>query len=142
MDNFSIDVTAEGHESLLKAMEIAFAHNAPIKRVESYHVTKLVSDEYNGLPKDVNGKTALVMRWSRTEKFSETGPVNLPFKLDVKGTADFAQRWLEEQEFGREPDHDGHNKKGWRVITGNWGFVCGDREAVCAIIPWWAAYGK
>lgn len=142
MDNFSIDVIAEGQETLLKAIEIAFAHNAPGNRVESYHITKLVSDEYNGLPKSVDGRTAIILRWTKAEKLSEDGPLNLPFKLDAKGAADFAQRWLTEQDFGREPDHDGHNKKGWRVITGNWGFVGNDRQAVCAVLPWWAAYGK
>lgn len=142
MDNFRIDVTAEGRESLLKAIEIAFTHNAPGQRVESYHVTKLKGDDYNGMPQDVDGKVALVLRWSKSEKITENGPVNLPFKFDAPGAADFAQRWLAEQDFGREIDHDGHNKKGWRIITGNWGFVCDDRYAVCAIIPWWAAYGK
>lgn len=142
MDNFGIDVNAEGQETLLKAIEIVFAHNAPGKRVESYRITKLESDKYNGLPKNVDGRTAIILRWAKAEKLSEDGPVNLPFKLDAKGAADFAQRWLAEQDFGREPDHDGHNKKGWRVITGNLGPGFGDQYAVCAILPWWAAYGK
>jgi hypothetical protein len=142
LDNFCIDITAEGNDSLLKAIEIAFAHNAIGHKVESYHVTKLKGNENNGLPDSVNGKTALVLRWHKSDKVSEDGPVNLPFKLDPKGAADFAQRWLAEQDFGREPGHDGHNKKGWRVITGSWGFIGNDRCAVCAIIPWWAWYGK
>jgi hypothetical protein len=142
MDNFGIDIIAEGQETLLKAIEIAFAHNAPGNRVESYHVTKLVSDDYHGLPKSVDGRNAIILRWMKAEKISEDDPVNLPFKLDAKGAADFAQRWLAEQDYGREPDHDGHNKKGWRIITSNWGFVGSDRAAVCAILPWWATYGK
>lgn len=142
MDNFKIDIIAESQESLLKALEIAFAHNAPGHKMQSYHITKLVSDVYNGIPQDIDGRTALVLRWTTAEKISENGPINLPSKFDAKGSADIAQRWLSEQDFGREPDHDGHNQKGWRVVTGNWGHVCGDRYAICAILPWWAAYGK
>ncbi len=142
MDNFKIDIVAESQESLLKALEIAFAHNAPGHKMQSYHVTKLVSDVYNGIPNDIDGRTALVLRWTTAEKISENGPINLPSKFDAKGSADIAQRWLLEQDFGREPDHDGHNEKGWRVVTGSWGHVCGDRYAICAILPWWAAYGK
>lgn len=142
MDNFKIDIVAESQESLLKALEIAFAHNAPGHKMQSYHITKLVSDVYNGIPKDIDGRTALVLRWTTEEKISENGPINLPSKFDAKGSADIAQRWLSEQDFGREPDHDGHNEKGWRIVTGNWGHVCGDRYAICAILPWWAAYGK
>ena len=142
MDNFKIDVIAETQDTLVKALEIAFAHNAPGHKMGSYHVTKLVSSVYNGIPEGVDGRTAIVLRWTTADKLTEDGPINLPFKLDAKGAADFAQRWLAEQDFGREPGHDGHNNKGWRVVTGDWGHVCEDRYAVCAVLPWWAAYGK
>jgi len=142
MNNFGIDITAEGQETLLKAIEIAFAHNAPGQCMESYHLSKLESSEYNGLPKNVDGRKAIILRWTKTEKVAEGGPVNLPFKLDPRGAADFARRWLAEQDYGQEPDHDGHNGKGWRIITGNWGHIGDDHYAICAILPWWAMYGK
>lgn len=142
MDNFRIDITAEGQASLLKALEIAFAHNAPGKKVESYHVVKLESKSYNGIPESLNGETALVLRWIKEDKPKVDGPVNLPFKLDCAGAADFTARWLAEQDYGKEPDHDGSNGKGWRIWTGGWGHVGDDRYAVCAIMPEWAMYGK
>lgn len=142
MDNFKIDVTAEGESSLLKAIEIAFTHNAPGNKVESYHVTPLKHTSYDSIPEDLDGDLALVFRWIKVEKFVEDGPINLPFKLDAAGAADFAVRWLKEQDYGREYDHDGHNNRGWRMITGDWGHVGGDQYAICAIVPCWAMYGK
>lgn len=142
MDNFKIDITAEGRSSLHKALEIAFSQNAPGNNIESYHVTKLESVPYNGIPEYLNGQTALILRWMKVEKPEENGPVNLPFKLDIEGATDFAFRWLAEQDYGKEPDHDGDNKKGWRIWTGGWGHVGGDRYSVCAILPDWAMYGK
>lgn len=140
MDNFRIDITAEGRPSLVKAIEIAFAHNAPGGKVESYELTTLESDVYTGIPESLDGARALVFRWSKEDGRKNSVP--LPFKLDAAGAADWAERWLGEADFGRQPDHDGHNKKGWRVFTGNWGHVGSDHYAVCAVIPSWAMYGK
>ncbi len=142
MDNFKIDITAEGESSLRKAIEIAFAHNAPGQKVESYHILKLVRSPYNDLQEELDGRTAMVLRWTTEERPKPDGPVNLPFRLDSAGAADFAIRWLAEQDFGREPDHDGSNRKGWHIYTGAWGHVAGDQYAVCAIVPAWAMYGK
>jgi hypothetical protein len=140
MDNFRIDITAEGRPSLVKAIEIAFAHNAPGGKVESYEFVTLKADDYSGIPKSLDGAQALVFRW--TKDCERKGAVPLPFRLDAGGAADWADRWLNEAEFGTEPDHDGHNGKGWRVFTGAWGHVGGDHYAVCAVIPAWAMYGK
>lgn len=142
MDNFKIDITAEGKTSLHKAIEIVFAHNAPGGKVESYQVVQLQSCPYTGIPESLNGKTALVLRWTKADQMKPDGPVNLLTKLDVAGAVDLASRWLAEQDYGRQPDHDGDNGKGWRVFTGNWGHVGNDHYAVCAILPEWAMYGK
>ncbi|MDR9781847.1 hypothetical protein [Rhizobium redzepovicii] len=138
MDNFHIDITAEGKTSLQKAIEIAFAHNAPGRKAESYSVVTLAKTVVNDLPHGLDGKTALILRWSGAEK--QLGAVNL--KLDVEGAVDFATRWLAEQNFGREPDHDGDNGRGWRVFVGAWGHVGGDHYAILGIVPSWAMYGK
>lgn len=142
MDNFSIDVTAEKKDSLMKAMEIAFAHNAPGNKVESYQIVTFDESVLRSMPDGLKGKTALVLRWGSEDHVKEGGPVNLPFKLDALGSADFAWRWLSEQNYGRQPDHDGDNGHGWRLLTGAWGHVAGDRYAVCAVVPEWAMYGK
>lgn len=142
MDNFHIDITAEGQGSLIKAIEIAFAHNAPGQKVESYRIIEVKPTPYNGINESLSGKTALVMRWTKPEAGDKSGAVALPFKLDAAGAADFARRWLDDFPFGREPDHDGDNGKGWRLFVGSWGHVCGDNYAVFAITPAWAMYGK
>lgn len=142
MDNFRIDITAEGEASLRGAMELAFAHNAPGGKVESYRVAVLTGTSWNGIAEELDGRTALILRWTKEKTRKEDGPVDLPFRLDAAGAADFASRWLAEQDFGREPDHDGDNGKGWRMWTGPWGHVGDDRYAVCAILAEWATYGK
>lgn len=139
MDNFKIDVTAEKQASLLKAIEIAFAHNAPGGKAESYEIVTVEAGPYSGLSECLNGAVAMVFRWT---KEGSKGAVALPFKLDAAGAAEFAQRWLAEQDFGRQPDHDGHNGRGWRVFTGAWGHVGADRYAICGVTPAWAMYGK
>ena len=143
MDNFQIDITAEGKSSLLRAMEIAFAHNAPGKSAKSYRIMNLASVPYAEIPKDLEGKKAFVFRWTEKEPRKEHDDISdFPFNLDAEGAADFAFRWLQEQDFGPQPDHDGHNNKGWRIYTGFWGHVMDERYAICAVIPWWACYGK
>lgn len=71
-----------------------------------------------------------------------TDHVALPFHLDAKSAADFARRWLAEAEYGKQPDHDGDNKKGWRLYNEAWGHVDSDHGAIIAVAPSWAAYGK
>jgi hypothetical protein len=119
MDNFHIDIT--NNQDLLKAMEIAF--RGPHTRAVGYRTcpTKgLIFYQYE----------------------SSTRMIPLPFKLDAAGAADFATRWLAEQDYGREPDHDGDNGKGFRIYNEAWGHVDGEYQAFVAVKPVWAMYGK
>lgn len=121
MDNFHFDLTSEG--SLVKPMEIAFQR--PTQQAEGYliHAEKgLVFFGYLG--------------------GAPTGMVRLPFKFDHIGAADFAKRWLVEQDYGSQPDHDGDNGKGWRLYNESWGQVGGWTGAFIAVQPAWAMYGK
>lgn len=45
-------------------------------------------------------------------------------------------------DYGRQPDHDGDNEKGWRLYNETWGMVGGDHSAFAAVEPAWAMYGK
>lgn len=125
MDNFRIDVIAEGCVTLEAALEIAFRHNGGPTAV-GYRV---------------HPEKGLVFVWSMGDH-RDPGVVAFPFKMDVKGAADFAQRWLAEQNYGRQPDHDGDNGKGWRVYCEGWGRVGDISFAICAVQPQWAMYGK
>lgn len=124
MDNFRINITAEGRQSLLKAFEIAAAHHA------------------SAVGYVVDAGAGLIFVWHVVEGRA----TKLPFKLDAAGMADFAERWLGEADYGKEPDHDGSNGRGWRVYNDAWGHVecTGFDEfyAICAVKPEWAMYGK
>ncbi|PZQ86025.1 MAG: hypothetical protein DI549_00655 [Ancylobacter novellus] len=142
MDNFHVDITAEGKSSLAKAIGIAFAHNAPGCKSQSYAIKQIVATEFNGLPVDLNGKRALVLRWTKRTPTDPVEVCDLACGLDAEATAHLAGLWLDEQDYGREPDHDGDNGKGWRVFVGGWGHVAGDHYSICAVTPAWAMYGK
>ena len=82
----------------------------------------------------------LVFYWASNTHNKDV--VELPFKLDSEGATDFALRWLNELDYGKEPDHDGDNSKGWRVYCEGWGQVDGEWGAFLAVAPAWAMYGK
>jgi hypothetical protein len=142
MDNFHIDITGEGEKSLRKAIKIAFAHNAAGHTALSYEIKTMVGAEFDEVLDSLASRTAFVFRWvGRTDKDPDTVS-NFPFRIDADGAADFAIRWLEQAEFGKEPDQDGDNYRGWRIYTGAWGHVGSDNYAICAVFPAWAMYGK
>lgn len=118
MDNFYIKITSKG--SLLKAMEIAFDQ----RRAEAFAI-------------DADKGLIFLWRQSGTKPWQP-----LPFKMDASGAADFATRWLAEADYGREPDHDGDNGKGWCIYVDNWGRVDGYDYSIVAVKPAWAMYGK
>ena len=122
VDNFHIDIMSEG--DLVEPMKIAF-RGAAGSRAEAYVV---------------DPKLGLIFFWSAND-----GPkdiAKLPFKLDATAAADFAKRWLAEQDYGNEPDHDGDNGRGWRLYNESWGRVGGHTYSFVAVKPAWAMYGK
>jgi hypothetical protein len=120
MDNFRIDITSEG--DIAPAMKIAFRDEHT--RAVAYRV-----DAARGL--------IFYQYPSKRE-----GVVALPFKLDHADAAHFAKRWLSEQDYGREPDHDGDNERGWRLYNEDWGHIASEHETFVAVKPAWAMYGK
>jgi hypothetical protein len=125
VNNFKIDLTAEGDAVLIQAMQIAFS-NAPGRKAEAF----MVSPE-----------KGLVFFWAPNLS-SNKDIVKLPFKLDAEGAADFARRWLAEQDYGRDPGHDGDNGKGFRIYCESWGRIADLSGSFVAIQPEWAWYGK
>jgi hypothetical protein len=132
MDNFHIDVTSVGETSLLKALELAFAHH----RQATHYAVRDAEPATERVPYKPR---RLVFLWTAA---TQLGTQELPFKLDAAGAVEFARRWLNEQDFGREPDHDGDNKRGWRVYNEAWGRVDNQYQGFIAIAPAWAMYGK
>lgn len=134
MDNFRIDITCNNETALLKAFEIAFTQY----KAATHYVVRgdppTERADWSGHPKG----RRLIFMWSDGVEDA----VALPFKLDAVGACDFARRWLAEADYGKQPDHDGSNSKGWRVYNEAWGHVEDVRRAIVAVAPAWAMHGK
>lgn len=148
MDNFHIDVTCEGARTLRLVMDLAFTQHS---RVTHYAIRAAEEGEFYDLPDGMEVKFPLSLQIRKRAKpprlvfmWTDGGrdAVKLPFSLDAEGATDFACRWLAEQDYGREPDHDGDNGKGWRAYCEGWGHVDGEYQGFLAITPEYAMYGK
>lgn len=119
MDNFHIDLSND--KNLVEAMTIAFRG-------------------YKAVGYAVIPEKGMVFFWMECPE--APGYTSLPFKMDAKGAAEFALRWLAEADYGRQPDHDGDNGKGWRLYTDSWGRIAPWHRSIAAVQPCWAEYGK
>ncbi len=145
MDNFSIDVTAEGATTLRELFNIAFRHNCAGDRVTHWSVRHLCTPT-NPAAKPAwvdapgDGTTpVLVLYWHAPERGDHTA---FPWPHDVEAATRCAWGWLENQDFGEQPDHDGDNGQGFRVFVDPWGQVAGSSYAVVGVTLAWAMYGK
>lgn len=167
MNNFHFDMTCEGATTLADAialvwkargMEGPFPHARPdYKKPGATHYAVRAAFEGEKWSDEDREKYTHLGVWRRDPKplrlvfydnrYRSSDPeggdqVALPFTLDAAGTADFAARWLAEADYGREPDHDGDNGRGWRVYNEGWGHVDSHHAAIIAVTPSWAMYGK
>lgn len=119
-NNFHFDITGANLE---KCLEIAKSGH---KSVVAWKV-----DSVANTPR-------LILYWTP----SSTATL-LPAPLsEVEAISAFVKSWLMWTDYGSEPDHDGHNTKGWRVYNESWGSVNHEWEAFVAIEPVWLMYGK
>lgn len=125
MDNFNFDITWEGKERFIEILRLVLRSQGSGK-ISHYFVT-----ESHGL----------ILCWTGGQ-----GLTPLPYVMDTDTVINFAWGWLNSEEarrmLGSEPDHDGDNGYGWRLFNESWGRVAGRWEAVIAIQPVWAIYGK
>lgn len=155
MDNFRIDVVARGRASFDVAMGLAmFSHG----KAEAYAIhprlglvlfwsdretTIADAAETPRFSSDINREA-----WDRVYKEGQAKVVRvpvqkLPYPMQGKALIEFAWHWLETAaDYGRQPDHDGDNEKGWRVYNEAWGHVGSSVYAFVAVAPVWAMYGK
>jgi hypothetical protein len=119
MDNFRIDVTSNTDEALASALTIAFGHHS---RAVGFRVVP---------------EKGLVLYWAE-----KAGITPFAFKMAAQDVLPVIKGWLAEQDFGKQPDHDGDNGKAWRLYNEAWGHVGNDWEAFLAVQPAWAMYGK
>ena len=150
MDNFLINIVYEGEGTLATALQLASRSYKAIGYAirDASPGERWDGEKYMKDPRQAHmmgwyrepKPRRLVFFWSEYEKVPDM--IALPFKLDAAGMADFATRWLAEQDFGKQPDHDGDNGRGWRVYCEGWGHVDSHHSAFVAVAPSWAMYGK
>jgi hypothetical protein len=104
------------------------------------HAMRLAFDGYS-LARNyfVSDKDGLVLLWS-DDTAAKAQP--LPYPMNVDSAIPLVWNWLEQADYGRQPDHDGDNGKGWTLHRDGWGHVGGSHYAIVGIRPTWAMYGK
>lgn len=65
-----------------------------------------------------------------------------PAQMNATQAEPFILAWLGEAAYGREPDHDGDNSKGFRIYNEDWGHAAGHWEAFMSVEPIWLLHGK
>lgn len=91
------DVASDTRKQLVQAIQITQAWN---KRVTHYRTGK-----------DIRGVPFLIFMWHE----HNGSPALIAPLEDAEAIADQIYAWLRIQDYGRQPDHDGDNHKGWRV---------------------------
>lgn len=140
MDNFRFDITSDG--DILPALKLAFGeHRGKVwqKTVSGYGIYP--ADPFDPeRPAKPLRPLRMVLFWTDPKGMEGYHP--LPFKMDANTASAWIMNWLKEAEYPKPYDHDGDNLKGWRIYNDSWGHVDNRWEAVVAIAPVWALYGK
>ena len=118
-DNRILKINGENLTSLKQAMQI----------VDPKMATGYVKDKNKGLVFFDYGHEKMIP---------------FPSKLSMTECANLAYRWLEDEAvYPNEPDHDGHNNKGWLVYCDGWGYIDGySFGSFLAVLPHWLMIGK
>lgn len=124
MDNHRIDLTWEGEERFRTVLSLLVNEHG---RRKDKSFTHYAEDPDYGL----------ILYWTDSKDAKK-----LPRPMTGDQLVNFAWDWLQKQDYGSQPDHDGSNGKGWRIFNESWGHVKRDWAAFCAIQPIWAMYGK
>lgn len=120
-DNCMLVVVNEGRVMFEHAMRLAFSNHST---AVAYAITE---------------DDGLILLWCADARIKST---DLPYPMKIEAAIQFVWNWLEQADYGRQPDHDGDNGKGWTVHRDGWGHVAGSFYSICGIKPTWAMYGK
>jgi hypothetical protein len=124
MDNFGLEVTARGSDVLELMVYIAMAD----------HLEMRAYKEDVG-PNDI---PRLVFYW-HYEPSTDKDVVPFPYPHKLPQVLSFLSGWLQQVEYGDQPDLDGSCSKGWRVTNQGFG---GWSYATFAVEPIWAEHHK
>lgn len=143
MDNFQIDVVAEGEKTLVELFEIAFRHNSAGGTAVAWNEVEIPFKGVEYLGDTSPTRPTLVFYWHYEEKEKT---VRLPSPISPTLAARFAMEWISElkrvKRLPNEPDIDGSVGHGFRVFTEDWGHVQNNGYAIIAVQFVWATYGK
>lgn len=100
MDNFEVKVVARGPEILRHTMELALCHYRTIVSFTEVQIN--------------TAQKALVFHWFYNGNQSQS---KFPYAMELEELVPFTLGWLRAQNYGSEPDLDGHCTKGWYLFT-------------------------
>lgn len=128
-DNVKFDVTTDGKDGLLEIITLAYKVTGH-RKAKGYVIL------------NIDGVQTLIFLCATDgpckEKLSK-----FPAPLDAEASTIVAAQWLEQQEMGIGPDHDGDNVEGFRVFVKNWGHIGEAHYAtIVGIAPYWLTLGK
>lgn len=84
------------------------------------------------------GFSWIELRWCDAE-----GAIKLPYEINSYAKLfGFVRAWLDDANYGEEPDTDGSTNKGWSVKVGSVSGKHINFYAVCRIEAEWIVYGK
>lgn len=133
-DNFHFDMTGV---PLADALKIAFCGSPGNKAVGWSVLDADDTETVEGQHGHTSSRKRLVLFWHESG-----GGTPLPAPMDAEAAIPFIKAWLAEADYGKQPDHDGDNGKGWRIYNEAWGHVARNHYAFVAIEPEWIMYGK
>ena len=133
MDNRLFNINGKDKEMLGDTLRLAFLQNG--------NNTKAVSWK-----EDL--QYGLILCWYCPE--NDNTYHKFPTGLPADKVLDIVWAWLEEVDISKmilkswekDADHDGDNKRGWRVYVEDWGHIGSISNAICAIKPIYLWYGK
>jgi hypothetical protein len=135
MNNFNVDITSQG--DIGPALALAFSKRGAAMGFSVQEVDRK-ADVTSWTP-TLSREQRLVFFWAEPQRKEGFRPLA---KFGFATAADLAKTWLDQVDYGPEPDHDGSNLKGWRIYNEIWGHVGGERTAIVAVTPRWAMLGK
>ncbi len=123
MDNLEVSITAKGKELL--------RHVLALVMVDYHQAIAYLEDDSPG----DYGTKRLHMYWYYDD--DNTNATKLPYPFNLDQCVEFVWGWLQNANYGPEPDIDGSCSRGWRIKGGSWA-----PYVIFVIEPMWAEHHK